>query len=733
MEEPEKQKINFQNFIHLSREMSCAFDAEGTFLFVSNSCQQILGYLPAELIGRKFLEIIYFPDYQKVQSAWEEKFFLGEVVETSYHYLRKDGSLVHLEWVLHWDREERISYCVARERTQLDLTTQKLLAAEARYRALADNGYDMVNIVSTEGEYKFVSDSITRILGYPQEDLLGKTCFEFVHPEDIDFVKHLFYQYLTKINSTIENVPFRFRAANGRWHWLETVVTNQTDNHAIKGVVLKSRDITDRIEAEQKLKESEQRYKSLFEHHPDAVFSLDRTGRIQGVNTSGCQLLQQEENTILHHHFNRFIHPRQQANCRQLFQNSISGTSYYLDTVFLDHRERRIDISLTLIPILVDGQVEGIYGIVRDISVAKETERELQKLSVVASKVKNGIVVTDKHGKFEWVNEAFSQETGFTLEEIKGKYPADVLSGPETEMEVHRRIHQKVSVEKVLVREEILRYNKDGSTTWLHLEFTPILDEAGELKRVVCITTDITEIKVAQQDRIMLTEDLLRQNKDLQQFAYIVSHNLRAPVANILGLVQLLPRNLEHKETAAKIIKNLHGASERLDGVIRDLNQILTIRSQMVELKEPIDLKTELLGVISGIQQQVEACRAAIYTDFSGGKEIFSVRSYVTSILQNLLTNALKYRSPDRPLEINIQTEKEEEYLCFQIKDNGLGINLKKEKDNLFKLYKRFHFHTEGKGLGLHLVKTQMESLGGKISVESTPQVGTTFKLCFPH
>ncbi|MBA9078978.1 MULTISPECIES: PAS domain S-box protein [Rufibacter] len=721
--------ISYQNFLALTSHFHCVFDNQGRFVFASAASFGLLGYQPEELTGKPLSDFLHARNQADQQQETPTFSRLGEPVETQNHYLRKDGHLVQLHWSSRYVEQEQRTYAVARPCSPPDTAVLSFQTTEARYRALLDNGYDMVNIVTAEGEYTFVSESVTRILGHRQEDLLGKNGFAYIHPDDLPRVLAFFQSQLH--GDQTPSAPFRFRAADGSWRWLETTVTNQLQNPAIQGVVLKSRDMTDQILAEQCRHAEKQRYESLFKYHPDAVFSLNREGYIQEVNHMGCQLLRQPEEKILQKHFTRFLHARQLEHCLNLFKISITGTAQYLDTVYLTKSEVRVDVSLTLIPIHVDGQIEGVYTIVRDVSEIKKNERELQKLSQVASKVKNVILVTDKHGKIEWANEAFTHESGYTLEEVQGKWPAEVLSGPETEMQAHRRIAEKVNIKKEMAREELLRYNKDGSLTWIHLELTPILDEQGDLQRVVSVTTDITEIKTAQQENLRLTEDLLRQNRDLHQFGYIVSHNLRSPVANILGLVYLLSQSAANPTASEKVIKNLQGAAQHLDTVIRDLNQILTVRQEIVELKEEINLATEVENILNSIHQQLEACGATATVNLTGGQHIFAVRSYVTSILQNLLTNAIRYRSPDRKPEIQIYTETEGEFLCLSVKDNGLGIDLPKEKDNIFKLYKRFHFHIQGKGLGLHLVKTQVEAMGGKITVESVLREGTTFKVWF--
>lgn len=131
------------------------------------------------------------------------------------------------------------------------------------------------------------------------------------------------------------------------------------------------------------------------------------------------------------------------------------------------------------------------------------------------------------------------------------------------------------------------------------------------------------------------------------------------------------------------------------------------------------------------LKKEIESCEAIIETDFSGGEILFSVKPMVSSILYNLVSNAIKYRDAARQPVVKISSHQHNEFLRIDVRDNGLGIDTVKFKEKLFGMYKRFHSHTEGKGLGLYLVKLQAESLGGKIEVSSEPGSGTTFSVYF--
>jgi signal transduction histidine kinase len=234
-----------------------------------------------------------------------------------------------------------------------------------------------------------------------------------------------------------------------------------------------------------------------------------------------------------------------------------------------------------------------------------------------------------------------------------------------------------------------------------------------------------------EQEVSTRTKELVEYNQQLEQFAFISSHNLRAPVARILGLGQLLelPGNTSEEE---KMIKGkLIFTTQELDRVVKDLNYILEIRRNSAVKKTDIDLHEALRLANDSFEKEIHETHAIIHADFSAAPVICTVRPYLDSILFNLISNAIKYRSPDRTPIIALKTSIKDDFTCLVLSDNGLGIDLNVHKNKLFKLYSRFHNHAEGKGLGLYLVKTQVASLGGKIEVESEVNKGTTFYVYF--
>lgn len=219
--------------------------------------------------------------------------------------------------------------------------------------------------------------------------------------------------------------------------------------------------------------------------------------------------------------------------------------------------------------------------------------------------------------------------------------------------------------------------------------------------------------------------ELIKHNNELRQFSYTVSHNLRGPVASLIGLINLMdPKSLTEENT--EIYTHTKTSVKRLDTIISDLSKIIDIRHDIFHIRQKIKLEDEVKEILSSFKKEVDARQVIIRTDFSKCPEIYSVRPMVHSILFNLISNALKYRAHTRIPEIEISSDINSSYI-LSVKDNGLGIDLKNHKHDLFKLYKRFHFHTEGKGLGLYLVKLQAESLGGRVDIVSEINRHTQF------
>ncbi len=242
------------------------------------------------------------------------------------------------------------------------------------------------------------------------------------------------------------------------------------------------------------------------------------------------------------------------------------------------------------------------------------------------------------------------------------------------------------------------------------------------------------ELQIQERTRqiAQTNAELVRQNSQLEQFAFITAHNLRSPVARILGLANILDtKNIQNPDNQF-ILEKMVTVAHELESVIKDLNIILDIKKGINQNIEQVKFSEKVEKVMVLLENQIQASKAKIEVDFSQIDSIQSVSPYVESILYNLLSNAIKYRNPKKVPMITVKTEVQADYVVLTVTDNGLGIDLEANKGKIFTLYRRFHDHVEGKGLGLFLIKTQMETLGGEVEIASKLGEGTTFYIFFP-
>ncbi len=237
------------------------------------------------------------------------------------------------------------------------------------------------------------------------------------------------------------------------------------------------------------------------------------------------------------------------------------------------------------------------------------------------------------------------------------------------------------------------------------------------------------EITNRTQDLRNANQELIEHNNQLEQFSFIAAHNLRAPLARILGLANIIEIS-ENEEDRNIALKKVVSSSVDLDAVVKDLSTILDIRKHTSNFST-ISLSACLDRVIKMLEKEREETNAEISFHAQLMPSLYAVAPYVESVFYNLIGNAIKYRHPERSPLVTIKTVPDPDYDVLVVSDNGLGIDLNKHRDSVFSLYKRFHIHVEGKGLGLFLVKGQMLAMGGKIDIESEPGKGTSFYLCF--
>lgn len=263
-------------------------------------------------------------------------------------------------------------------------------------------------------------------------------------------------------------------------------------------------------------------------------------------------------------------------------------------------------------------------------------------------------------------------------------------------------------------------------TLWIKIKALANIDNFG---RCVKISGVIQDIDLNKQNEVQLKSSLNKvshQNKRLQNFAYIVSHNLRSYVGNLAFMINL------HNETSGddeklEVFDHIKTISTGLSTMVDHLNEIVKIESEAKSEKTLIGLNLLFSTILNALQSNIKSANAIIDYNFSECPEVLYLPAYLESIFFNLLTNALKYRSANRQLEIKCKSYKKDEHIFISFEDNGIGIDLSLNKDKIFGMYQTFHRNPDAQGIGLYITRNQVEALGGSISVESEVDVGTKF------
>ena len=426
-----------------------------------------------------------------------------------------------------------------------------------------------------------------------------------------------------------------------------------------------------------------------------------------------------------------YIHPEDREHFRQTIQLSKqNNSSYSIQYRIVTKKGKLKYIKEQSSSKLTDSNSNlYLFGMVQDITEMKISQDALahseEHFRAIAESSPIYIIEICSDYRITYINN------------IGDRRPEDVIGSsafgfvlPEYVEELKQFV-DKVFAEGGVENLQIQGHGIGESVEWYDVSIGPVKNDSGEVASIILLAQNITDKKQNEQERERLIKEINNRYNELMQFNYIVSHNLRSPIANILGMSYILNPSTP-PEDVKKIFEYIMQSAESIDTLIKDLNDVLTARSPLNEKRETFLLTDIIKGVCTNLEQQIGQSNAFICIDVQeDANKITSIKSYVQSIMHNLISNAIKYKSSDRKPEIMVKAWRVLENIHIEVSDNGIGIDLEQYGQQIFGLYKRFTSQNEGKGLGLHMTKAQVESLGGTISIESEPDKGCSFKIVF--
>jgi len=579
-----------------------------------------------------------------------------------------------------------------------------------------------------------ISNGCEKLSGHKAAEFLANSrlWFELIHPDDRHLVadEDEMLQRGEKVNK-----QYRIIRNDKAVRWVENNIIPCLDEHGalvrIDGI---TRDITDRKEAEEKHRQSDAWYRQIVESAQEGIWTIDGTEKTNFVNKKMADILGYASEEMIGKELYDFMDEEGKAYAIACMERRRRGSKENLDIRYKTKTGEDVWANISANPIVDEtGKYKGALAMVTDI-----TQRKLDEEALKKSEANLRTIFDNTDSSYLLVDDEFRI---ISFNALAQKYSQDQNN---IKLEINRHISEYFSAERWPYIQEILarvasgeavtyelNFTKcDGSVQWNNVTWLNVKNSDNTNLGFILRNKDITATKIAALERERITADLIQHISDLEQFTYIISHNLRAPVANIIGLSEMLMcEDLNHAEKK-EVVKRVSLSIKNMDTVIQDLNHILQARELTNEKKEDVFFIELVDAIKTSINNMVVGQKVQFNCNFEVAS-ICSIRSYLYSIFYNLASNSIKYCKAGVAPSITIESRKQKNKIELRFKDNGKGIDLHKNAAQLFGLYKRFDTTTEGKGMGLFMVKTQVEAMGGTIKVKSKVGEGTEFIIRF--
>lgn len=525
------------------------------------------------------------------------------------------------------------------------------------------------------------------------------------------------------------NEKFQINTNNDAIKHVECVCQVEMKNQKPFRLLGTFQDITKEQNLINELELSVKKLSSVLSSANDSIIMIDSiTGIITDCNSRAQELTGYSNEELIGLHNSNLFPVENRKDIRLFLTNQLKKDEYFVNDTFIKTKTG------TVLPVevasgkkfMVDNQT-FLVCFFRDITERKNVDANMNMLSLVASETTDTIMITNPQGEIEWANNAFTKLTGYTIQEIYGKKPGCLLSGPETDKDTVKKMGTAIKdYQHVIVI--VLNYNKKKEKYWFELNITPVFDNQQNCIRFIGVGRDVTVHKEKEIEIQRILEVTSEQNNKLVNFSHIVSHNIRSHTSNLEMVLDLMDSAADDQEKLS-YVDMFRVGTQKLSETIEYLNEIITIQKNSNIEKKSVFLKTELDRIKIILQQSILNSEIKIIDNIPTSLSVKVIPAYLDSILLNLLTNAIRYRCPKKSATLDITFEKTNEATVIYFKDNGIGINMERNKHKIFRMYKTFHGNQDAKGIGLFLIKNQIEAMKGKIELDSEEGVGTTFKI----
>ncbi|RTQ52123.1 PAS domain-containing sensor histidine kinase [Hymenobacter gummosus] len=488
--------------------------------------------------------------------------------------------------------------------------------------------------------------------------------------------------------------------------------------------------------------EREAQLNIIFESISDVIFVLGVEGprryRFQFVNAAFLRITGLPREQVLGRAVAEVIPEPSLSLALGQYQAAIrSGqTTHWVETS--DYPSGRLVGEVCVTPVFdAAGTCQQLVGVVHDVTEQQQAEQALresnERFRYALKATTDALYDWDVAADTLFWGEGFAELFGYQLAQNPTPFSqwSAYVHPDDAARTVDDLRYTAFHTEQPRWQQEYRFQRADGSWATVFDRGYLLRDARGRAVRMIGAMQDVSERKAAEQRQQQLAQELFQQNADLQQFTYLLSHNLRAPLANATGFAGLLGRLQPGTAQFEQTLEYLNTSLRRVDEILHDLNAILSVRGQaLLVVPEPVPLAEVLGEVTELLAAELAGCGAEVCAELPPALRLQGRKAYFHSIFYNLLTNAIKYRAPERPLRVVVgATTGADGSVALTVADNGTGFDAGRR--DAFQLYQRFHTGVPGRGIGLFLVKAHAESMGGRVAVSSRVGQGTTFTLQF--
>ncbi|MDY6833613.1 MAG: PAS domain S-box protein [Chloroflexota bacterium] len=725
---------------HLPDTVMYMVDCEGNLIAWSRSMEAVTGLSSRQLMKKPLDQLFAEEDRTGVRMAFEEGIETCQETEAEARLIRNDGSPIAYRWntSMLQDGEDNvigqtglgrdIAGCKAMEEVHRE--------AESRYHAIFNNPLQMVYVCDDTGCFIDANDYALQRFGYTRDAIGDVYIQDIIHPDDISMSVKSLIQTIGR-GRPQRPVELRLRSRSGEEIWVENFsvpLRRYKSRYQFLGI---ARDITDRKCAEERISQSEAMYRLLAENTSDLIWTIDTDLRYTYVSPSANRLLGYDSSEMMTYSLDQVLLPSSLEIMRSMLSSQLNSADSSQDDI-----PSPITLELecyckggstiwteTTLNLLYNDEsnLSGIVGVTRDITERKREqsihEEAVRRYEAIFTNPLQIIYVHDEWGCLVEANDAAIARLGYTHDDLGTVYFHDIVHPDDLE----RAMGAIYSMDDTM---EVRLVTKSGEIIWIDT-FGILVADKQERIRGLGIAQDITDRKRAEEELRKRTEALERSNEELEQFAYVASHDLQEPLRMIGSYVQLLAKRYQGKldADADDFIGYAVDGANRMQRMITDLLAYSRVGTRG-EPFQSADCETVLYQTLTNLQIAIEESGAVVTHDPLPIVMADSIQ--LGQLFQNLISNAIKFRSGETPY-IHVSAVSDNDEWVFSVRDNGIGIELDYAK-RIFVIFQRLHGKSEygGTGIGLAICKRIVERHGGQIWVESDVGKGSVFYFSIP-